>query len=186
MTNSDRPFGTIESAHAFLSVLSDQITEVINDVRGEIATCPEERRADAWQTVVYTLTRLQFFTAHSRRLVNDLRSLRNLLTRTSDREADRLPEIIAAARPFGTIESAHEYLSALGDQITRVIEDVRGQIATCTQPRRTEAWQTVLYTLTRLEFNVAQSRRLANDLRTLRNLVLRNSDPEPEAAAERR
>ena len=89
-------------------------------------------------------------------------------------------------RPFGTIESAHEYLSALSDQITEVINDVRGEIATCPQERRTDAWQTVVHTLTRLQFNIVQSRRLANDLRTLRNLVLRNSDPEPEPITEGR
>ena len=41
-----------------------------------------------------------------------------------------------------------DYAPQAGLTLTRVIEDVRGQIATCTQARRTEAWQTVLYTLT--------------------------------------
>jgi hypothetical protein len=181
MTTSDRPFDSIESAHAYLTALSDQIAEVIKDVRAEIATCPQQRRAEAWQTIVHTLTRLQFYIANNRRLVHDLGSLRNLLFRTSDGGAVPFPEVPAASRPFGTIESAHEYLSVLSDQITEVMKHVRGQIAACKQARRTEAWQTVLHTLTKLQFNIAQSRRLANNLRTLRNLVWRTSDPESEA-----
>lgn len=95
MTEHDRPFTTIESAHEYLSVLSEQISEVMNDVRREIATSADrqqERRAEAWQTVLYTLTKLQFNTASSRRLVNDLRTLRNLLSRTGDPESEPIPE----------------------------------------------------------------------------------------------
>jgi hypothetical protein len=95
MTNSERPFRTIESAYDYLSVLSEQIAEVMNDVRREIATSTDrqqERRTEAWQTVLYTLTKLQFNTAGSRRLVNDLRTLRNLLARTSDSESEPIPE----------------------------------------------------------------------------------------------
>jgi hypothetical protein len=91
MTNSDRPFSTIESAHEYLSALSEQINEIVNDIRGEISTSSalkQERRTEAWQTVLYTLTKLSFHTANSRRLVNDLRTLRNLLNRTSDPETE--------------------------------------------------------------------------------------------------
>ena len=54
------------------------------------------------------------------------------------------------------------------------------------QDRRAEAWETVLYTLTKLSFNTASSRRLVNDLRTLRNLLNRTSqaEPEPEPMSE--
>jgi hypothetical protein len=95
MANNERPFTTIESAHEYLSLLSDQIAEVMHDVMREIATSTDrkqERRAEAWQTVLYTLTKLQFNTASSRRLVNDLRMLRNLLFRTSDRESEPVTE----------------------------------------------------------------------------------------------
>ena len=96
MTKSDRPFTTIESAHEYLSLLSEQIAEVTNDVMGEIATATDrkqERRAEAWQTVLYTLTKLSFNTASSRRLVNDLRTLRNLLNRTTDPESEPMSEV---------------------------------------------------------------------------------------------
>ena len=101
MTNSDRPFSTIESAHEYLSILSEQIAEVMNDVRCEISSTAreQERRAEAWQTVLYTLTKLSFHTANSRRLVNDLRTLRNLLYRTSDPESEPISEPPGTSQP---------------------------------------------------------------------------------------
>lgn len=101
MTKSDRPFTTIESAHEYLTLLSEQIAEVTNDVIREIATATErkqERRAEAWQTVLYTLTKLQFNTASSRRLVNDLRTLRNLLFRTGDPESQPIADAPVSAQ----------------------------------------------------------------------------------------
>ena len=96
MTKGDRPFRTIEDTHEYLSILSEQIGEVLNEVRGEISTptaLQQERRIEAWQTVIYTLTKLSFHVANSRRLVNDLRTLRNLLYRTSDPESEQIFDV---------------------------------------------------------------------------------------------
>ena len=101
MSDNDRPFTTIESAHEYLSVLNEQIVEVMTQVRHEISTSTargEERRAEAWQTVLYTLTKLSFNTASSRRLVNDLRTLRNLLNRTTEPESEPMSEIPGSAQ----------------------------------------------------------------------------------------
>ena len=101
MTNSDRPFSTIESAHEYLTILGEQIGEVMNDVRCEISSATarnQERRTEAWQTVLYTLTKLSFHTANSRRLVNDLRTLRNLLYRTSESESEPVSEAPGRSR----------------------------------------------------------------------------------------
>jgi hypothetical protein len=77
--------------------------------------------------------------------------------------------------PFTTIESAQEFLALLGATIDEAIEDVRREIAACTdnQHRRRDAWQVVLYSTTKLASHVTASRRLLNDLRTLRNLLHR-------------
>ena len=102
MSNIDRPFNTIESAHEYLSILSEQIEEVLNDVRAEIAAATDrkqERRAEAWQLVIYTLTKLSFNTASSRRLLNDLRTLRNLLSRTTAPDPDQTSGVPEDARP---------------------------------------------------------------------------------------
>jgi hypothetical protein len=89
MTDNDSPFSTIESVQGFLSLLSQQIDEASTEARAELAVCsdgPQQRRAEAWQVVLYTLTKLSAHVASSRRLVNDLRTLRNLMYRTSDVE----------------------------------------------------------------------------------------------------
>jgi hypothetical protein len=93
MTTSDRPFNTIESAHEYLSILSEQIDEVMKDVRAELMAAnsrKQDRRTEAWELVHYTLTKLSFYTANSRRLVNDLRTMRNLLYRTGGPETQEI------------------------------------------------------------------------------------------------
>ena len=88
MAKRDAPFTTIESAQEFLTLLSEQIDEATADVRAEFEACGpnEARRAEAWQVVLYTLSKLSTHVGSSRRLLNDLRTLRNLLSRTGDGE----------------------------------------------------------------------------------------------------
>jgi hypothetical protein len=84
--------------------------------------------------------------------------------------------------PFGTIESAQEYLSLLSQGIDEAADEVREALTVCTdrkEARRGEAWRLVLYTLTKLSSHVTASRRLLNDLRTLRNLLQRQAGVEP-------
>jgi hypothetical protein len=87
MTSDDRPFSTIESAQEFLALLADAIDEALEAAQTERRTSIDEhleRRAEAWQLVAYSLTKLQSNVKSSRRLMNDLRTLRNLLERTSE------------------------------------------------------------------------------------------------------
>lgn len=82
MAHNDAPFSTIENAHEFLGCLGEAIERAIGEVRAELADCegsPEGRRADAWRVVLHTTTRLASHVGTSRRLLNDLRTLRNLL-----------------------------------------------------------------------------------------------------------
>jgi hypothetical protein len=82
MTNEDHPFSTIESAQEFLVLLAGAIDEALEAARAEHRACGAdhlERRAEAWQLVAYTLTRLSSHVTSSRRLMNDLRTMRNLL-----------------------------------------------------------------------------------------------------------
>lgn len=82
MTQPFTPFDTIESAQDFVRVL----TETIADARQEIATdlerelqSPTSRRTRALQIAAYNLDRLEKQMIRSRRILNDLRSLRRLL-----------------------------------------------------------------------------------------------------------
>ena len=92
MTASEGPFSTIESAHEFLSLLAEQIDEALAEARLELADCPAGqpgRRTEAWQLVIYTMTKVSFHVTTSRRLMNDLRTLRNLLHRTGPMESQQ-------------------------------------------------------------------------------------------------
>ena len=80
--------------------------------------------------------------------------------------------------PFDTIESAQEFLALLGEQVDRALDEVRGELVSITdgrEERRRDAWQLVMYKVTKLSAHIAASRRLLNDLRTLRNLLHRNT-----------
>src|SRR5262245_65330708 len=93
--------------------------------------------------------------------------------------------MIRTEAPFDTIESAQEFLALLGVAIDEARAHVRQEIEACAdgrQQRRVDAWQVVLYTTTKLETHVTASRRLLNDLRTLRNLLHR----DPAGATGRR
>jgi len=76
--------------------------------------------------------------------------------------------------PFGTIESAHEYvtllLQAVGETAANLGEDLH-RTPSAGAARHREAFQLVAYKLEQLRFHVATSGRLLNDLRTLRRML---------------
>ncbi len=78
--------------------------------------------------------------------------------------------------PFDSVESAHEYLTllieALLDAKNEVASDLAIREANFGHVRHTKALQVVLYNLERLERHMKISRRLLNDLRSLRRLIL--------------
>ena len=84
-TRTNSPFDTIESAQEFMALLGEQVDQAADEVRSELAAMPEghERRRDAWRLLLYKVTSLSTQVATSRRLLNDLRTLRNLLRRNA-------------------------------------------------------------------------------------------------------
>jgi len=77
--------------------------------------------------------------------------------------------------PFDSVEGAYEYLNLLFE----AIQDAKGEIEADISgvedpkfPRRLEALRLVSFKLEKLEQHVKSSRRLLNDLRTLRRLLL--------------
>jgi hypothetical protein len=77
--------------------------------------------------------------------------------------------------PFDSIESSHQYVALLAQAIEEARLDVQGDIAVAMADqadRRREALQLVLYNLSKLESHMNASRRILNDLRTLRRLLL--------------
>jgi hypothetical protein len=79
---SETPFDSIESSHQYIAMLADAIAEALADVQSDISLAQEEqahRRKEALQLVSFNLTKLNSHITNSRRILNDLRTLRRLL-----------------------------------------------------------------------------------------------------------
>jgi hypothetical protein len=93
----ETPFDSIESAQQFVDLLCEAIEEARREIDEEIArtTAPgDERRKQALQLVAYNLAKLAMHMGTSRRILNDLRTLRRLLL--NERELERATMTAAA------------------------------------------------------------------------------------------
>jgi hypothetical protein len=82
--------------------------------------------------------------------------------------------------PFDSIDGSYEYIALLAEMIEEVRQDVDSEIAFATSEnaqRRKEALQLVCYNLTKLSGHMTSSRRILNDLRTLRRLLIGRKNP---------
>jgi hypothetical protein len=88
--------------------------------------------------------------------------------------------------PFDNIESALEYVNHLLDATQESQAQIEREILRAASPelaRRKQALQLVCYKLDKLSSHIAASRRVLNDLRTLRRLLLEErKTPNPSAA----
>ena len=78
-------------------------------------------------------------------------------------------------KPFDSIEDSLEYIGLLRDTIETGKRAVEAQALAAQAEgatRRLEAIQLVAYKLDRLAWHIDSSRRILNDLRTLRRLLL--------------
>ena len=121
---SDQPFESIESAYDFFRLLSEAVAEAKQDIEGQIqgqmqreSSSKSSRRLDALRVVYYSVEKLEFHTNCSRRILNDLRSLRRLLF--EERAASKAA---IAAKPVAppAPETPAEPLHVLTSQVTRV------------------------------------------------------------------
>ena len=80
-----------------------------------------------------------------------------------------------AETPFDSIEGSHEYVRMLAEAVDEARRDVEEEIAAAEQDRadrRKEALLLVAYNLAKLNLHITSSRRILNDLRSLRRLLL--------------
>jgi hypothetical protein len=80
----------------------------------------------------------------------------------------------AVENPFDSIESAHDFVTLLAGTIGDAKRDLEADIdreAGQNASRRLEALRLALYNLEKLEMQMHRSRRVLNDLRTLRRLL---------------
>ena len=90
--------------------------------------------------------------------------------------------------PFDSIEGSQEYVSLLADAIDEARKDVDADIEAAMAEdadRRREALQLVSYNLAKLSLHIKTSRRILNDLRTLRRLLLAERQGEAVPVAKR-
>ncbi|HXM44349.1 MAG TPA: hypothetical protein VN924_24140 [Bryobacteraceae bacterium] len=90
--------------------------------------------------------------------------------------------------PFDSIEGSQEYVALLAEAIEEARRDVDADVAIAiaeSAERRREALQLVSYNLAKLTLHITTSRRILNDLRTLRRLLLAERQGEGAAAANR-
>jgi hypothetical protein len=74
----ETPFENIESAQQFVELLCETIEEVRREIEEESAQTQSDRRQQALQLVSYNLAKLALHMGTSRRILNDLRTLRRL------------------------------------------------------------------------------------------------------------
>ena len=94
-----------------------------------------------------------------------------------------------AETPFDCIEGSHEYVAMLAEALDEARRDVEEEIATAEHDgadRRKQALLLVSYNLAKLHLHITTSRRILNDLRTLRRLLLAERGlPEEEDTTEK-
>jgi len=92
---------------------------------------------------------------------------------------------------FESIESAHEFVGLLTASVVEAKRDIEADVqreSGSKFPRRLEALRLALYNVEKLEFHVNKSRRILNDLRSLRRLLFEERSAgtltvQPESAA---
>lgn len=78
----ETPFDSVESTHEYVELMVESIEEAQREVDADIVLAVQngvQRREQALRLVAHNLNRLHFHTVRSRRILNDLRSLRRLL-----------------------------------------------------------------------------------------------------------
>lgn len=92
MADELTPFDSIESAQEFMALLQEAIADAVRDVQHDLDSNPAEqdRRAQALQLALYKLGQLSSQVHKSRRTLNDLRTIRNLLLNDRWVEAETL------------------------------------------------------------------------------------------------
>jgi len=90
----EAPFDSIESAHEFVDLLAQVVRETRHDIEADMqraTSSNSSRLSEALQITVYKMQTLEFHLKKSRRILNDLRSLRRLLVGKLTNDAAVVP-----------------------------------------------------------------------------------------------
>jgi hypothetical protein len=94
-TGPTRPFDSIESAHEFIVLLESSIEDAIKEVTQyahSAAVNNDDRREQALDLALYKMGQLSSHMHKSRRILNDLRTIRRLLVH--ERGADDAADLV--------------------------------------------------------------------------------------------
>ena len=78
----ETPFDSIEGTQQFIDLMLELVEETQREVDADLAVAASngaDRREEALRLVAHNLNRLSFHVTRSRRILNDLRTLRRLL-----------------------------------------------------------------------------------------------------------
>ena len=79
---NETPFDSIEGSHEYVAMLAEELNQARREIEEEITVAGREgadRRKQALLLVAYNLDKLNLHITSSRRILNDLRSLRRVL-----------------------------------------------------------------------------------------------------------
>src|SRR5271163_641490 len=87
--------------------------------------------------------------------------------------------------PFDSIEGSYQYVDMLAEAIEEARREVEEEVALAEREnaeRRKQGLLLVSYNLAKLESHITTSRRILNDLRTLRRVLLSERKPKKTVA----
>ena len=93
--NHEVAFDSIESTHEFLTLVAQVVLEAKRDIGAHLQremSSSFSRRLEALQIIVYLLETLEIDIKKSRRILNDLRSLRRLLFEERTAKPNSIPD----------------------------------------------------------------------------------------------
>ncbi len=83
-----------------------------------------------------------------------------------------------AARPFDSIESTLEYMILLEATIADASREIEEGMEHSRDPRSAQGWALAQYKMRQLLFHTQKSRRLLNDLRLIRGVMIGPPDAD--------
>ncbi len=102
MNHESSPFESIESTHEFFALLSEIVSDTKKDINQDVekeSSGHPSRRVDALRLAAYHLDKLELHVTKSRRILNDLRSIRRLLLEERAPKPTGLPVAQEIAKP---------------------------------------------------------------------------------------
>ncbi len=127
MKQESSPFESIESTHEFFTLLAEIVSDTKKDITQDVekeSNGHASRRVDALRLAAYHLDKLEVHITKSRRILNDLRSIRRLLLEERAPRPTGLPVTDTTAKPAAPVAP---FAVRIASQVTR--PDARPQTA---------------------------------------------------------